>query len=172
MRRANPPPELIGLCGSEHRPLVEMLSLYCGDRDVAEELAQETFIRLCQHWRRVARMKNPRAWIRRVAINLAHSHYRRAKTEARARTALGIKPREIDETDAAEGLSVRRAIASLPHRQKTVVVLRYYEDFTFAQIAELLQIPENTAKSLARRAVLALRDDPRLKALKEVQDAI
>jgi RNA polymerase sigma factor (sigma-70 family) len=137
-----PPAALVAVCRREHPSLVEMLSLYCGDRAVAEELAQEALIRLCQHWGRVGKMEHQRAWVHRVAINLAHSHYRRRKAEQRARSILEARPSDLmDEADAASAVAVRQAIAALPHRQKAVLVLHYYADLTFGQIGAELQIP-------------------------------
>ena len=62
-----------------------MLALYVGDRGLAEELAQEALIRLCQHWPRVRRMERPGGWLTRVAMNLARSSWRRRAAEHQRR---------------------------------------------------------------------------------------
>jgi DNA-directed RNA polymerase specialized sigma24 family protein len=72
MRRA----ELESVCATEYQRLVGTLTLYCGSHAVAQELAQEALIRVCQHWNRVRRLQNPGAWANRVAMNLANSHIR------------------------------------------------------------------------------------------------
>ncbi|MGI8699694.1 MAG: sigma factor [Nocardioidaceae bacterium] len=54
-----------------------MLRLYCGDPEVARDLAQEALTRAWVHWRKVRRMDRPDLWVRRVALNLANSHFRR-----------------------------------------------------------------------------------------------
>src|ERR671924_1290470 len=82
--RSGAPPDLALFCRDEFGQLVGMLSLYCGDRDVAEELAQEAILRLCKHWKRVRNMGHRRAWLQRVGINLANSHFRRRSAERRA----------------------------------------------------------------------------------------
>ena len=73
------PDELGAFCRAEWSRLVGALSLYTGDADLAEELAQEAVARVCRHWRKVRKMDAPAAWLHRVARNLAHSHYRRAR---------------------------------------------------------------------------------------------
>lgn len=76
--------ELAAFCQAEHRRLVGALSLYCQDRQVAEELAQDALLRVVTHWHRVRRLDHPSAWVYRVAINLANSYLRRRLAERRA----------------------------------------------------------------------------------------
>jgi hypothetical protein len=75
--------ELTTMCRAQHSRLVGMLALYCGDLDVSEDLAQEALVRLCRDWRHVQKLGNREAWLHRVAINLAHSQYRRKTIERR-----------------------------------------------------------------------------------------
>ena len=110
-------------------------------------------------WDRRAQMSSvssPEAWAYRVAINLANSHYRRRQAERRAvaRTTadeLGAPP------DAADAVAVRQAVARLPQRQRSAVVLRYFADLTVAQTAELMACAEGTVKSLTSQGLQALR---------------
>jgi DNA-directed RNA polymerase specialized sigma24 family protein len=74
-----------GSAGPEYQRLTGVLSLYCRDRHVAEELAQDTLIRVINNWGRVRQLGSPSAWAHRVAINLANSHLRRVLAERRAR---------------------------------------------------------------------------------------
>ena len=69
--------QLATFCEAEHAQLTGLLTLVTGDRHVAEELAQEALERACANWPRVRAMHNRRAWLRRVALNLAASRYRR-----------------------------------------------------------------------------------------------
>lgn len=155
-------------CGREHPRLVGLLGLYCGERVLAEELAQEALARACRDWKRVARMDHPAAWLSRVGINLANSHFRRRAAERRATERLRSLPNETFlYPDDAGAMSVRAAVSALPRRQREVLVLRFYADLPFAQIAELLGMPEPTVKSLARRSLLKLRDESGLVDLKE-----
>lgn len=165
--------DLDEFCRREHARLVGMLSLYVGDRMVGEELAQEALARACRDWRKVRSLDRPEAWVQRVAINLANSSFRRKAAEKRAKSRLESRaPVTNAEPDAADAVAVRTAVAALPRRQRTVLVLHYYADLPFVQVAEILGCPEPTAKSLARRAILKLRDEAGLVDLKEATDAI
>jgi len=75
-------------CSAEYPRLVGAMSLYTGDAALAEELAQEALARACRNWSSVKNMPAPGAWAHRVAVNLANTHFRRARLERRARSAL------------------------------------------------------------------------------------
>lgn len=152
------PEDLIDFCRAEHPRLVGLLSLYCGDRSVAEELAQEALARACRDWRRVRSHDNPGAWVQRVAFNLARSHFRRRRVEQRAQARLDRAP-EATSDDPADAIALRRAVAALPRRQKEALCLRYFLDLPIAEIAERLGCPDSTAKSLVRRGLARLRRD-------------
>lgn len=158
---AAPPDELASFASRHHDRLVGTLWLYCGDRAVAEELAQEALTRVCRDWEKVRRMDAPGAWLHRVAINLANSHYRRRSAERRARARHDNRA-VVDLTrvdpDAADAVAVREAVAGLPDRQRSVVVLRYFADLTVEQTAEALGISESAVKSLMHRASKQLRE--------------
>lgn len=149
----------VALFCERHYPLlVGFLSLYTSDHAASEEIAQESLTRLCSSWKKVRRMDNPDRWLRRVAINLARSRYRRWRSESRAVERLSARTREAhNDIDVATRLSVRRAIAALPDRQKAVIVLHYYCDLPFREVAETLDLPEGTVKSLAHRAAEHMR---------------
>jgi len=164
--------DLISFCRREHGRLVGLLSLYCGDAAVAEELAQDALARVCRDWRRVRRMDHPSAWASRVAINLANSHFRRRSAERRARERLAARPDETAELDTALALGVRQAAAALPPRQRTALLLHYFCDLPFAQAADLMGSPEPTVKSLARRGIARLRSPELLGNPEEAPHAV
>lgn len=149
--------ELTAMCEQEHPRLVGMLGLYCGDGDVAEDLAQEALIRLCRDWRSVRKLQSPERWLHRVAINLAHSHYRRTKIEHKALSLLGSRPRELGEDRGVESLDL---LKNLPHRQKAALLLHYYLDLTVPETAQVMDIPVGTVKTHVHRAIRALSTDP------------
>jgi RNA polymerase sigma-70 factor (sigma-E family) len=150
----------------EHPRLVGALSLYCGDLDVAEEVAQEALARACRDWSRLAGMRSPGAWTHRVAINLANSWYRRRSAEQRARARHGPSDDGVGrEADSADVLAVRQAVAALPRRQRAAVVLRYFSDLPVTEVADALGCAEGTVKALTHKGIANLRrqlDDPGL----------
>lgn len=147
-----------------------MLTLHCGDRHVAEELAQETLVKVCVRWRSVVRMGNPEAWMFRVGINLTNSYFRRKAAERKARSRLGTEALHSDP-DVADAVAVREALAGLPRRQRAVLVLRFYADLSTRDVAEVLEMPEGTVKTLSHRALKSLRADLSPVGLKEVPNA-
>lgn len=150
--------ELAAMCQHEHPRLVGMLGLYCGDRDVAEDLAQEALIRLCRDWRKVRKLDAPDRWLHRVAINLAHSHYRRKTIERRALSILGDRPPRRDVKDA--DIETLELLTNLPHRQKAALLLHYYLDLPVREVAQVMEIPEGTVKTLIHRGTRTLHGDP------------
>jgi RNA polymerase sigma-70 factor (ECF subfamily) len=142
-------------CSAEWARLVGALSLYTGDRELAEELAQESLVRLVRHWRHVRSLDAPSAWLHRVAMNLAKSHFRRLRVARRiARTTDNRRP---PEPDPAEALVIRAAVAQLPERERAAVVLRFYVGLPVRDTAAALGCPEGTVKTLTHRAIGMLR---------------
>lgn len=150
--------DVAAFCRREHRRLVGLLALYVGDRAVAEELAQETLVRVCEQWPKVRSMASPSGWASRVALNLASSRWRRLSAERRATVRHGAEPDLVDDVDTAATLAVRAAVAALPPRQKHALVLRYYADLSVAEVAHAMGCPGGTVRSLLSRATAALRD--------------
>jgi len=143
-------------------PLVGSLALYCGDRAVAEELAQEA---LARAWLRWAKLDDPKAWTYRTAFNLASSWGRRRSAERRAHHRAG--PTAASEPDSSEAHAVRDAVAGLPDRQRAVIVCRFFLGFDVRGTAEVLGCAEGTVKAATHQALAALRrsglvDEPAL----------
>lgn len=149
--------ELAAFCSAQYPRLVGSLSLYCGDRDVAEELAQEALLRAMQRWPSVRRKRSPAAWTHRVALNLVHSRYRRRQAERRAIARSSGDRAEHEPPDQAAGLAVRGAVAALPRRQRACLVWRYYLGWSVAEVAEALGVSSAAVSSLTYRALEALR---------------
>jgi RNA polymerase sigma-70 factor, ECF subfamily len=158
LSRVEDDPELIAFCKSEWPRLVRALGLYVGQRQTAEDLAQETLIRVCSRWKQVRLADSPSAWAHRVAFNLASSHHRRAATWRRIRGRVASPGNEELETDDATALAIRREVAALPDRQREALVLRYFADLSVRQVAVAMRCPENTVKTHTRRALEALRE--------------
>lgn len=155
----------------ELRPrLVGALSLYCGDLAVAEELTQETLSRVWEHWPKVRGLAFPEGWAHRVGLNLASSWLRRRHAEQRARAKLDGRAQIDAAPDTAAAVAVRRAVAALPRRRRTALVLRYYLDLSVEQTADQMGCAAGTVRALTSQALATLRDEAGLADL-EVHDA-
>lgn len=160
-------------CRREYPRLVGALTLYCGDRHLAEDLAQEALARACRSWSRVGAMAAPGAWVHRVAINLAKRHIRRQHIGLAAlrRHAAGAVPVHVDlDTEVTDALAVRAAVGKLPRRQRTALVLRYYSDLPVAEVAMAMGCAQGTVKALTHKAIRALRTRGGLLEAWEVHD--
>jgi len=163
--------ELSVFCRREYPRLVGALSLYCGDAYVAEELAQEAIVRVVSDWGKVRRLAAPGAWAHRVAINLANSHFRRRLAERRAKQRLYARAAlAVHQPDTSTAVAVRQTVASLPQRQRAVIVLRFFADLSVREVADVLGCPDGTVKSLTSKALASLRTTD-LSELREASDA-
>jgi len=152
------PLELEAFCHQEYGRLIGMLTLYCGDAELARDLAQEAMARACAHWRSVREMHAPRAWLSKVAMNLANSHWRRRAAEKRSRERMDAGEGTVHmDVDVATALAVRAAVAALPKRQRAALILRYFEDLSVEQTAGVLRCEPRTVKKLTTRAFATLR---------------
>ena len=123
----------------------------------AEDLLQTTLEKAYVNWSRIGRMEHAEAYVRRMLANTLVSSRRRAWIGERPTETL---PETVDES-AEEPLVDRRLlwplVCALPARQRAVIVLRYYEDLTEAQIADVLDCAPGTVKSQSSAAITALR---------------
>lgn len=149
-------PDPAAFCDRVGGRLVGSLTLYCGDRHLAEELAQEALARAWERWPSVSRMASPEAWAFRTAMNLASSRFRRRRVERRALARMA--GRDDVERDDATVLAVRAAVRALPPRQRAVVVARWYLGYGVAETAELLGCAPGTVKSTTHQALARLRE--------------
>lgn len=158
-----PPPsdrgdELDAFCRREHPRLVGALSLYCGDRHVAEEIAADALVRAIDRWDRVRTMRAPGAWVHRVAMNLVNSRFRRVAAERRARSRLGGGDDPTDPA-TADAMTVRQAVAALPEPQRRCLVLRFYLGYELSEVADELGRTPQAVAALTYRALERLRAD-------------
>lgn len=131
--------------------------LLTGDPAAGEELAQATLVTVFARWAKVAASEKRDAYVRKVMLNLLLTEKRRlGRRAAKAHLVLATAPQP---PDPAERLDLWSRLATLPPRQRAVIVLRYYEDLSEAQIAEVLGISPGTVKSQASDALRRLRAD-------------
>ncbi len=144
-------------CHAEYARLYGTLRLYCNDRWLAEELAQEALARVVHHWARVQAMDAPGAWLHRVAINLANSSFRRRAAERRATGRAELGRDSYDDPDSPTVVAVRDAGRALPTRQRAVVILRYFQDLSVKTTAARMNCAEGNVKGLLADAIRSLR---------------
>ena len=134
--------------------------LLTGDHQLAEDLVQQALAKTAAHWRRVVAGGNPEGYVRRAMVNERTSRWRRRRyteVSADAATAKGAAAVADDSETVVRRIALARALATLPARQRAVVVLRYFEDLTEAQTAETLGCSVGTVKSQAHDALARLR---------------
>lgn len=132
--------------------LVRLASLMVGSTPAAEDIVQDAFTKLHD---RLARIDTPQAWLRTTVTNACRNERRRLGTARRLAGRLVSSPMIMDEP-------VHELIASLrhlPHRQRAVVVLRFYLDLPEAEIAEMPGVRPGTVKSSLHRALARLQTE-------------
>ncbi len=140
--------------------LLRTAYLIVWDAAEAEDLVQECLFKVASRWPRIRRMEQPRAYARRILVNLALDG---ARARARRRTELEpdmwIAPTAVDPLARVDARAeLLQALGQLPERQRAVLVLRYFNDLTEAQVAEVLGCPPGTVKSSASRGLARLRE--------------
>ncbi len=130
--------------------------LLTGDQGAAEDLVQTALINTWRRWGRVGGMLHVEAYVRRVVVTT----FLRERRRHRVRETLMDQLPDVATFDAGDSIDVRRALADLPRAQRAVLVLRFYEDWTEAQTADLLGIGVGTVKSHTARALARLRTTP------------
>jgi RNA polymerase sigma-70 factor (sigma-E family) len=140
---------------SEYSRLCWLGFLLTGSRAEGEELAQEALVRIWWRWRLGRRPADPARYARRVLVNRQRSLLRRAAVEARSLAR--ARPAEVPPAGTERAMVLWEAVQALPPRQRAVLVLRYREDLTEAEVARLLGVPVGTVKSASHRALARLR---------------
>ncbi len=145
--------------------------LLTGDAHLAEDLLQTVLAKLWPKWHRIAE-GNPEAYARKALVNTFSSWWQR-------RWRGEVPHGEVPESAAADGFaavdlqhSLAAAVRSLPPRQRAVVVLRYFEDLSVEETAEVLGCRAGTVKSQSVKALRALRGMPALRTHLEEENGV
>ena len=126
-----------------------------GDWHLAEDLTQDTLVKVFVAWRRVSKVENPAAYAQTVLTRTFISQRRRKRS---AEQPIAEPPeRVIEDVDSAVRLTLLAELANLSAKDRAVVVLRYWEDLSDAQTAALLGCSASTVRSQAARALAKLR---------------
>jgi RNA polymerase sigma factor (sigma-70 family) len=136
---------------AEYPAAVRLAHALTGSVEAAEDVAQDAFGRMLG---RIAGLENPRGYLRATVVNLCHDRERRRNRDRRLRTThrLGVA--------ASLGASeMGDVLFGLPYRQRAVLVLRYWGDWTEVEIADALGCRPGTVKTLASRGLARLRKE-------------
>lgn len=154
--------EFDGFVATQGRRLLHTARLIAGDDGRGEDLLQNALARTYLNWRRI-RNQDPVGYVRRALLNGRTDWWRRKPSHERPTAS---PPDWATHQDLAEEHARRdallRALRTLTRRERAVIVLRYYEDLSESEIADLLGIAPGTVKSTAHRALGKLRTSPDL----------
>jgi RNA polymerase sigma-70 factor (ECF subfamily) len=162
------------LVGKYHRSMINFLYRMVHNQAVAEELAQEVFLRVYRSRESYRAEAKFTTWLYRIATNLAVNHARDTKHERAAQNVYldvpdeetGMTPEVADDDPNVEQrmlrdermAGIRKHVMALPDRQKMAVLMHKYQGLDYRQIGEVLQLSESATKSLLFRAYQTLRD--------------
>jgi RNA polymerase sigma-70 factor (sigma-E family) len=147
--------------------LLRLATLLTSDQGLGEDVYQETLHRLAARWSRV---DNPRAYCRRVMHNIVIDHARtRQRRPAEIRLVEAHDDGDPRSADSASAVELRpvllAALRTLTPQQRAIVVLRYFDDLSENEVADLLGVSSGTVKSTASRAMAQLREQPGIRGL-------
>lgn len=141
--------------------LLRSATLLTGDADSAQDLLQDALIKLAARWERV-RTGAPDAYVRRILYRDSVSRWRKWRREVNVAEPADVPAAATAGADPTaswvDGAAVRQAMNRLTPKQRAVLVLRYYEDQSEAQIAETLGVSAGTVKSQAHVGLKRLRE--------------
>ncbi|NCB05175.1 MAG: sigma-70 family RNA polymerase sigma factor [Clostridia bacterium] len=125
--------------------------LYIGNETMAADLLDEAVYKALKGYKKLRQPEFFDTWVTRILINECHSERKRRKRQ--------ISLDELPETatEQFDALPLREAVRLLPQTLKEVVILRYFADYTLAETARALQIPQGTAATRQRKALALLR---------------
>ena len=137
--------------------ILRMCALYLGDAALAQDLAQETFLRAYQHMESFRGDSSEKTWLTRIAINLCKDELKRPWRKH----VSGRQPVEdllaARQQPAPQEDTVLREVMGLRPKEREVVLLRYYQQLKLEEIAQALAIPKGTVTSRLNRAKGRLR---------------
>jgi RNA polymerase sigma-70 factor (sigma-E family) len=144
--------------------LLRTAYLLNGHRGDAEDQLQTALAKTYQAWDRIREREALDGYVRRVMVNTQTSRWRRRRVEEYPTDVLPERRSDRDATDdVALHDALGSALAALPKRQRAMVVLRYYEDLSEAETADVLGVSVGTVKSTTSRALMKLRDSAGLR---------
>ncbi len=154
------------------RRLLGQLTLLTTDRDAAQDVLQDAYVKAWQRWGRVSRLEDPEGWVRTVAFRLAVSRWRR-NTVARKAQPLLAASENAPAPATEQVMDVRAALARLPEGQRLVLVLHELCDLSVEDVSRQTGIRVGTVKTrlMRGRAALALLLAPTTEEVGDVRPA-
>ncbi|GEP36615.1 RNA polymerase sigma factor [Nocardioides psychrotolerans] len=138
--------------------LLRTAYLLTGDKHQAEDVLQTSLAKLYLAWDKVRDRDSVDAYVRRIMVNENNSLWRRGWRKREFTTEVLPEAPVTDTYDEGLGAALWSVVQSLPPKARAVVVLRYYEQLTEAETADLLGISVGTVKSQCSRAIATMRD--------------
>jgi RNA polymerase sigma-70 factor (sigma-E family) len=132
--------------------------LLCGDWHEAEDLAQTAFVRLYLAWSRIDRTEPINSYVRKIVTRTYLNQRRQLWRRLERLTSAPPEPSPVPETAPEQRLVVMRALAQVPRRQRAALVLRYWEDLSLTEAADVLGCSVGTVKSQCARGLQRLRE--------------
>ncbi len=148
--------------GRQHR-LLRSTYLLTGDVSRAEDLVQDALIKVAKHWEKL-RNGNPDAYVRTILYRDNVSWWRSRREYPTSSPRDGATPYDGDVVERS--LMIADALAHLTKKQRAVLVLRYFDDLTERETAEILGVTVGTVKSQSSVALARLRELPELDELR------
>lgn len=131
--------------------------LLCGDWHEAEDIAQIAFVKVYRAWHRIDRNESIDAYVRKVVVRSYLNERRRLWRRLERLTSSPPEPAPPPATGPEQRMVVWQALSQVPQRQRAALVLRYWEDLSLTETAEVLGCSEGTVKSQCSRGLKALR---------------
>jgi RNA polymerase sigma-70 factor (sigma-E family) len=149
---------VVTLFEQEGQSLVRLARLFVDDRNAAEDLVQEAFIRLARSAHKIRDETKAAAYLRSIVLNLARDNNRRGLVSLRHHLPQDDRRASTEDVIELEEdkQEVIEALRELPHRQRTALVLRYYEELGIDDIAAAMGISRNSVKTHLQRGLTAL----------------
>lgn len=145
--------------GARLQAVLRFATALTGDPDLAKDVVQEVLIRVSRRWQEIGQLDRPEAYIRKMVVNEYLSWRRRSWRLIPSGTSSHLPMRP--SPDPADGYVERQALlaelAKLSRRQRTALVLRYYEGFSDAEIADVMGCTQSTVRGHVFKALAALR---------------
>ncbi|MDX1510530.1 MAG: SigE family RNA polymerase sigma factor [Nitriliruptorales bacterium] len=142
---------------THHRELLRLAWLLTGNEDLAEDVVADAFAKVYRPWKQ-GRVDNVGGYLRTAVVNRVNSGFRRLAVERREASKRASEPTQgSPEQDAADRDEVWQALRQLPIGQRTAIVLRYWDDLTEAQAAEVMGVSVGTVKSQTAKGLARIR---------------